>query len=79
MDDDFRVTSELYRLMPPRKRTGPDPSKALDAAPSRQRHWARRLGQALARVDVWILIAGMAGVVIALAKRWLIRGFAASG
>jgi hypothetical protein len=30
-------------------------------------------------VDVWILIAGIAGVVIALVKRWLIRGFAASG
>ena len=31
-DDDFRVTSELYRLMPPRKRTRSDIGDALDAA-----------------------------------------------
>lgn len=30
-----------------------------------QRQWPRYLGRALARVDVWILIAGIAGVVIA--------------
>ena len=47
MHDDYRVTSELYRLMPPRKRAGPgdlgeartrpgsparEPREALDAA-----------------------------------------------
>ena len=47
MHDDYRVTSELYRLMPPRKRagsgdlgeapdaarvTGPEPREAIDAA-----------------------------------------------
>jgi len=32
-DDDYRVTSELYRLMPPRKRAGSgDLGEALDAA-----------------------------------------------
>jgi hypothetical protein len=100
MYDDYRVTSELYRLMPPRKRTrsgdlgdaleaarvtGPDLHEALDeangtapadtdsgGAPSRPdigapgyRRWARHLGRALGRVDVWILIATIAGVVIA--------------
>lgn len=30
-DDNFRVTSEPYRLMPPRKRAGSDIGKALDA------------------------------------------------
>ncbi len=32
MDDDFRVTSEPYRLMPPRKRARSDIREALDAA-----------------------------------------------
>jgi len=32
MDDDFQVTSEPYRLMPPRKRAGSDIGEALDAA-----------------------------------------------
>jgi hypothetical protein len=31
-DDDFRVTSEVYRIMPPRKRAGSDIGQALDAA-----------------------------------------------
>lgn len=98
-DDDFRVTSEPYRLRPPRKRARPDIREALDAAhvtgselreafdlasgtareptdpaghlswpgaaPSRQRRWLRSLVRTLARVDVWILIATVAGVVIA--------------
>ena len=51
MHDDYRVTSELYRLMPARKRagpgdlgeapdaarvTGPEPREALDAARGRR-------------------------------------------
>ncbi len=35
------------------------------AGPSRQRQWPRGLGRVLARVDVWILIATVAGVIIA--------------
>lgn len=94
MNDDNRVTSEPYRLMPPRRRsdlaealdaawvTGPELREALDAArgytpapdgddmaswgvPVRQRLWSRRLGRALGRVDVWILVTAIAGVVIA--------------
>jgi hypothetical protein len=100
MHDDYRVTSQLYRLMPLRKRagsgdldealdaarvTGPELREALDAArgtaaepagpadgfswaaagPVRQRQWPRRLGRVLTRMDVWILIATVAGVVIA--------------
>jgi hypothetical protein len=96
MDDDFQVTSEPYRLMPPRKRAGSDIGEALDAArvtgpelrqaldavhgtapepaeadgvfwpdPSATHRRLRRLGRTLARVDVWILIVGVVGVVIA--------------
>jgi hypothetical protein len=98
MHDDYRVTSEPYRLMPPRKRTGSDlgeapaaarvnrselrealvaarraaPAPAEDngipwrvASVSRQRQWPRHLGRVLTRVDVWILIVGIIGVVIA--------------
>ena len=99
-DDDHRVTSEVYRLMPPRKRAGsgdlgealaaarvtrPELREAIDAArgtapessgtagdsawsaaaATRQRQWPRRLIRVLARVDVWILIVGIVGVVIA--------------
>jgi len=96
-DDDHRVTSELYRLMPPRKRagsgdlgealdaarvTGPELREALDAANGTvldpaddtgfhwpdtpaQRQWPQCLGRVLTRVDVWILIVGIVGVVIA--------------
>lgn len=43
-----------------------DPEAALSwSAPSHQRRWLRMLGRALARVDVWILIVAIAGVVIA--------------
>jgi len=99
MYDDSRPTSELYRLMPPRRRagsgglgealaaarvTGPELREALDAtngtapAPAddagicwpdapvaRRWQWPGRLGRALARVDVWILIVGIIGVIIA--------------
>jgi hypothetical protein len=98
-DDDFRVTSEVYRLMPPRKRPGSELGEALDAARvtrselreavdtargkapesadpagaiswsadslSRQRRWLRSLSRPFARVDVWILIVGIIGLVIA--------------
>jgi hypothetical protein len=98
--DDYRVTSELYRLMPSRKHaagngdagealdaarasgsarealdaacgTAPEPAAPAgefawpDAALAGQRHWSWRLGRVLARVDVWILIATVAGVIIA--------------
>jgi hypothetical protein len=95
MNNDHRVTSEPYRLMPPRRRsdlaealdaarmTGSELREALDTArgdtpptpdgddavswptPGRRRQWPRRLGRVLARVDVWILLTGIAGVVIA--------------
>ncbi len=96
MHDDYRVTSELYRLMPPRKRARSDLREALDAArvtapelrealgaahgtapepaeadgatwtsPPVARQWPRRLGRTLTRVDFWILIVGIVGVVIA--------------
>jgi len=34
-------------------------------APSRQRPWLRTVGRAVARVDVWILIVGIAALVVA--------------
>jgi len=100
MDDDSRVTCELYRLKPPRRQRAAgngDLGEALDAvgasgsvrealdaakgiAPASAdaaeafwpdtpvphfRQWAAYAGRALRRVDVWILIVGIVGVVIA--------------
>jgi hypothetical protein len=98
MNDNYRVTSELYRLMPPRKHGGSGGlGEALDAADAGRsirealdaasrtapattddsgpgwpdapaapwRQWPARLGHGLARVDVWILIVGIIGMVIA--------------
>jgi len=81
MDDDSRVTSELYRLKPPRRQRAAgngDLGEALDAVGASGsvrealdtpvphfRQWAAYAGRALRRVDVWILIVGIVGVVIA--------------
>ena len=97
MYDDDCVSSEPYRLMPPRKRARSDLGEALDAVRDSgsvrealdavngtdpepaddtgfywpdtpalgPRQWPGRLGRALGRVDVWILIVGIIGVVIA--------------
>lgn len=70
--DAARVTrSELREALDAARGTAPaeadpisDPSWP-DARPPRHRRWARHLGRALGRVDVWILIVGIAGLVIA--------------
>jgi len=98
-NDDNRVISELYRLMPPRQRKPSQLADALDAAgggvrealdaaaetphessppelatmwsgqdATRWRRSAAWLGQALCRVDVWILIVAIVGVVVAIIK-----------
>ena len=109
MRDDFEPTSELFRVMPPRRRkpselgdlgealgaakgsrsefrqaldaargTGPETiedspergpavTSPLGKLAARQRRRIARLRRALSRVDVWILIATLAGVVIAIA------------
>lgn len=92
-DDDY-VSSVPYRLMSPRKRTGSDIGRALDAVkasgsarealdaasgtalepagPAADLSWTppepsplRRCSRSLGRVDVWILIVGLVGLVIA--------------
>jgi hypothetical protein len=100
--DPDEPTSEVYRLMPPRRRKPSAPGdiaqalraaghsglrEALDAASgtdpgtldpheptvifqqaglaARRRRWAAHLQRALTRVDVWILIATLALVVLA--------------
>jgi hypothetical protein len=97
MHDDYRVTSELYRLMLPRKRAGSgDLGQALDAVgatgslrealdanrrtdpdpadpdgdfswPDPPRQWLQRVRRALMRMDTWMLIVAVAGVIATVA------------
>ena len=68
MHDDYRVTSELYRLMPPRKSagsgdlgeapdaarvTGPEPREALDAARGTAAGPASHAGDSSAAYLTW--------------------------
>ena len=68
MHDDYRVTSELYRLMPPRKRaasgdlgeapdaarvTGPEPREAPDAARGTAAGPASHAGDSSAAYLTW--------------------------
>lgn len=79
--DPDEPTSELYRLMPPR-RPRSELREALDAArgdapaaagddaaswPAPARQWPRRLGRALSWVDTWTLIVTTVGVIVAAA------------
>ena len=63
-----RRRSLLPRPIEPRPPGDPPGTQAPGHAlrqTARQRQWPRRLGRALTRVDVWILIATVAGAVIA--------------
>jgi len=67
--DAVRATGSIREALHAVHGTAPEPDGPADdfswPVPPRRRLWPRRLGRALRRVDVWILIATVAGVIIA--------------
>jgi hypothetical protein len=68
--DAARVTGpELREALDAAHGTAPDPAGpagdlSWPGAPPCQRLWLRAFGRGLARVDVWILIVGIVGLII---------------
>ncbi len=67
--DAVRDTGSIREALNAVHGTAPAPEGSADdfswPVPPRQRQWPRRLGRVLIRVDVWILIVGIIGLLIA--------------